>query len=156
MKETVGDTDFVKFQRAADLDNLEFLHATFVKHSFPRHTHDTFAIGVIEKGVQQHTTKAPPISPPVAIYASSTPARSIRDSPRQQRVGHTGSSSPVPASSGGPRHRSCLAPVDFPIFLPPSSGTRPLPWTYFPFSGHSSTRIFPSKGNPACYPSWHT
>ena len=52
MKETAGNTDFVRFQRAADLDNLEFLHATFVKHSFPRHTHDTFAIGVIEKGVQ--------------------------------------------------------------------------------------------------------
>jgi len=52
MKETTGNTDFVRFQRAADLDNLEFLHATFVRHSFPRHTHDTFAIGVIEKGVQ--------------------------------------------------------------------------------------------------------
>lgn len=52
MNETAGNTDFVRFQRAADLDNLEFLHATFVKHSFPRHTHDTFAIGVIEKGVQ--------------------------------------------------------------------------------------------------------
>jgi AraC-like DNA-binding protein len=52
MKETADNTDFVRFQRAADLDNLEFLHATFVTHSFPRHTHDTFAIGVIEKGVQ--------------------------------------------------------------------------------------------------------
>ena len=52
MKETADNTDFVRFQRAADLDNLEFLHATFVRHSFPRHTHDTFAIGVIEKGVQ--------------------------------------------------------------------------------------------------------
>ncbi|MBP7526374.1 MAG: AraC family transcriptional regulator [Syntrophorhabdaceae bacterium] len=52
MKETARNTDFVRFQRAADLDDLEFLHATFVKHSFPRHTHDTFAIGVIEKGTQ--------------------------------------------------------------------------------------------------------
>jgi len=47
-----GTGDTVRFRRAADLDNLEFLHATFVRHSFPRHTHDTFAIGVIEGGVQ--------------------------------------------------------------------------------------------------------
>lgn len=47
-----GNSDMVRFQRAPDLDNLEFLHATFVRHSFPRHTHETFAIGVIEKGVQ--------------------------------------------------------------------------------------------------------
>lgn len=44
--------DIVRFQRASDLDGLESLHATFVRHSFPRHTHDTFAIGVIESGVQ--------------------------------------------------------------------------------------------------------
>jgi AraC-like DNA-binding protein len=44
--------DVVRFRRAPDLGNLEFLHATFVRHSFPKHTHDTFAIGVIEKGVQ--------------------------------------------------------------------------------------------------------
>jgi AraC-like DNA-binding protein len=47
-----GNRVIVRFQRAADLDDLEFLHATFIKHSFPRHTHETFAIGVIEKGVQ--------------------------------------------------------------------------------------------------------
>ncbi|MCX5816957.1 MAG: AraC family transcriptional regulator [Proteobacteria bacterium] len=46
------NTDIVKFSRAADLGNLEFLHATFISHSFPRHTHETFAIGVIERGVQ--------------------------------------------------------------------------------------------------------
>jgi AraC-like DNA-binding protein len=44
--------DIVKFHRAPDLADLEFLHATFVRHSFPRHTHETFAIGIIEKGVQ--------------------------------------------------------------------------------------------------------
>ncbi|MCX5812487.1 MAG: AraC family transcriptional regulator [Proteobacteria bacterium] len=47
-----GNIDTVKFARAADLGNLEFLHATFILHSFPRHTHETFAIGVIERGVQ--------------------------------------------------------------------------------------------------------
>lgn len=50
--ELQGSGDIVRFQRAPDLDGLEFLHATFVRHSFPRHTHDTFAIGVIEGGVQ--------------------------------------------------------------------------------------------------------
>jgi len=44
--------DSVRFARATDLDNLEFIHATFITHSFPRHTHETFAIGVIEGGVQ--------------------------------------------------------------------------------------------------------
>ncbi len=52
MTEHRDDGDFARFQRASDLGNLEFLHATFVRHSFPRHTHQTFAIGVIEKGVQ--------------------------------------------------------------------------------------------------------
>jgi len=47
-----GAIDIVRFQRASDLGNLEFLHATFVRQSFPRHTHETFAIGVIEMGVQ--------------------------------------------------------------------------------------------------------
>jgi len=47
-----GNIDVVRFQRASDLGNLEFLHARFVRHSFPRHTHETFAIGVIEDGVQ--------------------------------------------------------------------------------------------------------
>ena len=50
--ELQGGDDIVRFRRAPDLDGLEFLHATFVRHSFPRHTHDTFAIGVIESGVQ--------------------------------------------------------------------------------------------------------
>jgi len=52
MKYSDSITDIVRFARAADLGNLEFLHATFVSHSFPRHTHETFAIGVIERGVQ--------------------------------------------------------------------------------------------------------
>jgi AraC-like DNA-binding protein len=42
----------VRFARVADLDDLEFIRATFVTHAFPRHTHETFAIGVIEGGVQ--------------------------------------------------------------------------------------------------------
>jgi hypothetical protein len=33
-----------------DLDGLEILHASYVIHSFVRHTHETFAIGLIEAG----------------------------------------------------------------------------------------------------------
>lgn len=44
--------DHVRFARAPDLDNLEFIHATYITHAFPRHTHETYAIGVIEGGVQ--------------------------------------------------------------------------------------------------------
>lgn len=47
-----ANIETVRFSRASDLENLEFLYATFITHSFPRHTHETFAIGVIERGVQ--------------------------------------------------------------------------------------------------------
>src|SRR5260370_30490148 len=33
-----------------DLEGLEILHASYVTHSFARHTHETFAIGLIEAG----------------------------------------------------------------------------------------------------------
>jgi AraC-like DNA-binding protein len=39
-----------KIWRLPELGNLELLHATFVNHAFPRHTHDGFAVGVIEQG----------------------------------------------------------------------------------------------------------
>ncbi|MEW6665177.1 MAG: AraC family ligand binding domain-containing protein [Thermodesulfobacteriota bacterium] len=52
MTKSPGKTDIVRFRRVSDLGNLEFLHATFVRHSFPRHTHETFAIGVVEGGMR--------------------------------------------------------------------------------------------------------
>lgn len=36
--------------RAQDLENLEVLQASYTKHSFARHTHEEFMIGVIEGG----------------------------------------------------------------------------------------------------------
>ena len=39
-----------KFWRAQDVGNLELLRATYINHSFSRHTHDGFMIGVIEQG----------------------------------------------------------------------------------------------------------
>jgi len=47
-----NNIEAVIFSRVSDLDDLELLHATFVTHTFPKHTHETFAIGVIERGVQ--------------------------------------------------------------------------------------------------------
>ena len=39
-----------RFWRAQDLGNLEVLQASYTKHSFARHTHEEFMIGVIEGG----------------------------------------------------------------------------------------------------------
>lgn len=41
-----------KFWRDPSLGNTEMLRATYVTHSFARHTHDGYAIGVIEAGVE--------------------------------------------------------------------------------------------------------
>jgi hypothetical protein len=40
----------VKFWRAQDVGNLDLLRATFITHTFARHTHAGYAIGVIEQG----------------------------------------------------------------------------------------------------------
>jgi AraC-like DNA-binding protein len=41
-----------KFWRADDLGDVELLHARYRKHSFGRHTHEGFAVGVIRHGVE--------------------------------------------------------------------------------------------------------
>lgn len=38
--------------RAPDLSGLECIRATYISHAFPRHTHESFAVGVIEAGIQ--------------------------------------------------------------------------------------------------------
>lgn len=40
----------INFWMMPQLNNLELLHATYVNHSFTKHTHECFAIGVIERG----------------------------------------------------------------------------------------------------------
>lgn len=44
-----------KFWRDPALNNLEMLRATYVTHTFSRHTHEGYAIGVIEAGVEEFT-----------------------------------------------------------------------------------------------------
>lgn len=39
-----------KFWRDPLFENLEVLHATYITHAFTRHSHDGYAIGVIERG----------------------------------------------------------------------------------------------------------
>ncbi len=41
------------FWHDATLDNLELLHATYVTHSFVPHSHEGYAIGVIEQGAER-------------------------------------------------------------------------------------------------------
>lgn len=42
-----------KFWRDSSLGDVELLRATYVTHSFSRHTHDCYAIGVIDAGVEE-------------------------------------------------------------------------------------------------------
>ncbi|MBD2020797.1 AraC family ligand binding domain-containing protein, partial [Leptolyngbya sp. FACHB-36] len=53
MKNQIGEQ--AKFWRDSSLSNLELLRATYITHSFARHTHETFAIGVVDAGVEEFT-----------------------------------------------------------------------------------------------------
>jgi AraC-like DNA-binding protein len=48
-----GPAEQAKFWRDPALQNIELLRATYVTHSFARHTHDSYAIGVIDAGVEE-------------------------------------------------------------------------------------------------------
>jgi len=78
-------TEQTKFWRDPTLGDLEMLHATYVTHSFARHTHEGFAIGVIEAGIEEFA------------YQGSThraPERSIVIiNPGEVHTGHAGSAS---------------------------------------------------------------
>lgn len=45
--------EHIKFWHDTTLSNLELLHATYVTHTFAPHTHEGYAIGVIEQGAEQ-------------------------------------------------------------------------------------------------------
>lgn len=42
-----------KFWRAQEYDNLELLRATYITHSFDRHIHEGYAIGMMERGAER-------------------------------------------------------------------------------------------------------
>ena len=41
-----------EFRRVIELGGFEVVKATYRRHHFPRHSHDVFAFGIIERGVQ--------------------------------------------------------------------------------------------------------
>lgn len=49
----VREREIVQYKRLKALDNLEFLHASYLSHKFSKHSHETFSIGLIERGVNQ-------------------------------------------------------------------------------------------------------
>ena len=38
-----------QFWQVQSLKNLEFMRATYINHTFPRHSHETFGIGIVEQ-----------------------------------------------------------------------------------------------------------
>lgn len=52
MMSTQSPHERVKFWHAHELGKLELLHATYITHTFARHTHDGFAMGIIEQGAE--------------------------------------------------------------------------------------------------------
>ncbi len=51
----MGD-DWVRYWRSADRP-LEAMHARFVRHSYHRHSHETYSFGVTEAGAQAFTCR---------------------------------------------------------------------------------------------------
>lgn len=50
--DALSTRDRVSFWRDPRWDDLECLHATFVRHAYSPHTHDTYVFGVIQAGVE--------------------------------------------------------------------------------------------------------
>lgn len=50
-KDKSNDRDQTKFWQVPDLGNLEVLHVTYRQHAFERHAHETYATGIIDRGV---------------------------------------------------------------------------------------------------------
>jgi AraC-like DNA-binding protein len=66
----------VRFWRVPDLVNLELLQATYITHSFSRHIHETYAIGVIQQGTEAFSYRGEHYNAPanhvVAIHPGET------------------------------------------------------------------------------------
>lgn len=78
------------FWRDGALGGLELLHAHYVTHSFAPHSHDTYALGVIEMGVERFQYRRNPVIAPAGSLLVINPGEP-----------HTGAS----AESDGWRYR---------------------------------------------------
>lgn len=58
---------------AEDLGGLELMRATFVSHRFAKHSHETYAIGVIEGGVQRFSKRGATHTAPSGSVIISNP-----------------------------------------------------------------------------------
>lgn len=63
----------VKFWREPEFGNLELLHARYITHSFCRHTHDTYAIAIIEQGAEAFACRGETHIVPVGDIAIINP-----------------------------------------------------------------------------------
>jgi len=50
MRSRRGIQESIRYWRSPGIEQLDLLHATYVRQTFPRHAHDGFAVGVIEEG----------------------------------------------------------------------------------------------------------
>lgn len=47
-----GQSENIQFRKVTELGGLEVVKATYRHHRFPKHSHDVFAFGIVERGVQ--------------------------------------------------------------------------------------------------------
>jgi AraC-like DNA-binding protein len=61
--------EWSKFYRYDDRGEVSALHARFVTHRYPRHSHDYFVVGLVESGAQSYTYKgARHVTPAGSIF----------------------------------------------------------------------------------------
>ena len=69
----VAKEEKVNFWMMPQLNNLELLHATYVNHSFTKHIHECYAIGVIERGALKFSYRGEKLIAPSGYINSVIP-----------------------------------------------------------------------------------
>ena len=112
----VNKASKTKLWRISDLGDLELLRAENVTQAFPKHTHERYAVGVLERGALGFFTGARTSSPPPVTSTCAFPARFIPDSPPCPKVGATGCFTWALRCSGKLPPRSLLGRVSCRFF----------------------------------------
>ncbi|MTI80349.1 MAG: AraC family transcriptional regulator [Firmicutes bacterium] len=66
--------ELINFKIIPQLENLELLHATYYNHSFSKHMHEGYAIGVIERGALKFSYRGENIIAPAGHINLAIPA----------------------------------------------------------------------------------